>query len=58
MKKLSRCFKRQPRVVQKIKFDVDGFGDEVKAVVDSDWPDVQPQEGARLAGASWLWIFA
>ena len=28
---------RQPRVVQKIKLDVEGFGNEVKIVVDSDW---------------------
>ena len=37
MKKLARYLKGQPRVVQKIKFDVDGLGDEVKVIVDSDW---------------------
>ena len=37
MKKLARHHKGQPRVVQKIKFDVDGLGDEVKVIVDSDW---------------------
>ena len=37
MKKLSRHFKGQPRVVQKIKFDVDGIGAEVNVIVDSDW---------------------
>ena len=37
MKKLARYLKGQPRVVQKFKFDVDGLGDEVKVIVDSDW---------------------
>ena len=37
LKKLARYLKGQPRVVQKIKLDVDGFGDEVKIIVDSDW---------------------
>ena len=37
MKKLARYFKGQPRVVQKIKFDVDGIGTEVNVIVDSDW---------------------
>ena len=37
MKKLARYFKGQPRVVQKIKFDVDGIGTEVYVIVDSDW---------------------
>ena len=37
LKKLARYLKGQPRVVQKIKLDVDGIGDEVKIIVDSDW---------------------
>ena len=37
LKKLARYLKGQPRVVQKIKLDVDGIGDEVKMIVDSDW---------------------
>ena len=37
MKKLARYFKGQPRVLQKIKFDVDGIGTEVNVIVDSDW---------------------
>ena len=37
MKKLARYFKGQPRVVQKIKFDVDGIGTEVNVIVGSDW---------------------
>ena len=36
MKKLARYFKGQPRVVQEIKFDVDGIGTEVNVIVDSD----------------------
>ena len=37
LKKLARYLQGQPRVVQKIKFDVDGVGNEVKIIVDSDW---------------------
>ena len=37
MKKLARYLEGQPRVVQKIKFDVDGIGNEVKVIVDSNW---------------------
>ena len=37
LKKLARYLRGQPRVVQNIKLDVDGFGNEVKIVVDSDW---------------------
>ena len=37
LKKLARYLRGQPRVVQKIKLDVDGVGNEVKIVVDSDW---------------------
>ena len=37
LKKLARYLRGQPRVVQKIKLDVDGIGDEVKIIVDSDW---------------------
>ena len=37
LKKLAKCLRGQPRVVQKIKLDVEGVGDEVKIVVDSDW---------------------
>ena len=37
LKKLARYLRGQPRVVQKIKLDVDGVGNEVKNVVDSDW---------------------
>ena len=37
LKKLARYLKGRPRVVQKIKLDVDGIGDEVKIIVDSDW---------------------
>ena len=37
LKKLVRYLRGQPRVVQKIKLDVEGVGNEVKIVVDSDW---------------------
>ena len=37
LKKLARCLRGQRRVVQKIKLDVDGVGNEVKIVIDSDW---------------------
>ena len=37
LKKLARYLRGQPRVVQKIKLDVEGVGNEVKIVVDSDW---------------------
>ena len=37
MKKLARCFEGQPKVVQKIKFDIDAIGPEVNVNVDSDW---------------------
>ena len=37
LKKLARYLRGQPRVVQKIKLDVDWVGNEVKIVVDSDW---------------------
>ena len=37
MKKLARYFKGQPRIVQKIKFDIDGSGTEANVIVDSDW---------------------
>ena len=37
LKKLARYLRGQPRVVQKIKLDVDGVGNEVKIVVDSGW---------------------
>ena len=36
-KLLARYLKGQPRVVQKIKLDVDGIGDEVKIIVEFDW---------------------
>ena len=34
---LARYLRGQPWFVQKIKLDVDGIGDEVKIIVDSDW---------------------
>ena len=34
---LARYLRGQPRVAQKIKFDVVGIGDEVKIIVDSGW---------------------
>ena len=37
LKKLARYLRGQPRVVQKIKLDVDGVGNKVKIVIDSDW---------------------
>ena len=37
LKKLARYWKGHPRVVQKIKLDVDGVVNEVKIIVDSDW---------------------
>ena len=37
LKKLARYLRGQPRVVQKIKLDVGGIGDEVQIIVDSDW---------------------
>ena len=37
MKKLARYLKGHPRVVQKVRLDGAGIGDEVKVVVDSDW---------------------
>ena len=37
LKKLARYLRGQPRVVLKIKLDVDGVGNEVKIIVDSDW---------------------
>ena len=37
LKKLTRYLRGQPRVVQKTKLDVEGVGNEVKIVVDSDW---------------------
>ena len=36
LKKLARYLRGQPRVGQKINLDVDGIGDEVKIIVDSD----------------------
>ena len=37
LNKLARYLRGQPRVVQKIKLDVDGVGNKVKNVIDSDW---------------------
>ena len=37
LKKLARYLRGQPGVVLKIKLDVDGVGNEVKIIVDSDW---------------------
>ena len=37
LKQLARYLRGQPRVVQKIKLNVEGVGNDVKIVVDSDW---------------------
>ena len=50
MEKLARYFKGQPRVVQKIKFDVNGIGTSSSIRIGQD---AQTQERARTAGASW-----
>ena len=50
MKKLARYFKGQPRVVQKIKFDVVGIGLEVNVIVDSDWAGCASTRKSAIGG--------
>ena len=59
LKKLARYLRGQRRVVQKIKLDVDGVGNKVKIVVDSDWAGCsQTREKVRTVDVSWSVTFA